>query len=187
MEPTQQQPEPTQPQPTQPMQPKNKKGVWILVILIILVVLIAIFLAIREANTDPSDLAVTVEDALAGSGSVRCTFNEDETGASGVLYVKDGVIRSDIDNADGITNSVIVNPEQVYFWQEGDPQGFIYANPGNQGDPSAPTGSLPTREQIEASLRSQNVDCDAALLSNSYFTPPSDVTFIPFEQAAGSN
>ena len=133
----------------------------------------------------------TLEELLAKGKSVKCVSTAEAEGGKteGEFY---------IDGATGRTKSVtkitqagqtqvmnsIMTKEAVYTWTEGQKQGFLFPVTKTEPTPSAsePTTAEPTAPAAAKPDAKYNMDCEAWRVDDSFFTVPTDVTFV--DQAA---
>jgi hypothetical protein len=126
-------------------------------------------------NQENASVFSTIKDALSKSVSLECNFT-DESGRSTVSYIKNGAVRANISASDpSQSGSVIVKDNRMYFWNE--EGGFTMEFTDEMMEGVAPTGQSSQGQDIVATLEKYKESCKAAVVSDSLFTPPSDVKF----------
>lgn len=130
----------------------------------------------QEADTEATadESMSRMQAAIAGSGSVECTYTGDEA-ADAVSYIKAGEIRT-VAQAEGMTSNMLFQDEQVYVWQEGAAQGFIFSAEEDQDIDDTPVPVRP--DDVEEAAGMENVSCVEADLDDTLFDLPDGVEFM---------
>lgn len=179
----------------------NQKGgaaIWIFVI-----VLLAVggWLLLSSDDSDESEEAATSTDqttetddatsenmseiqaAIAGNGSVECTYTGDEV-AEATTYISAGEVRT-IAQAEGVTSNMLFQDEEIYVWQEGAAEGFIMTADADAETDQTPVPVRP--DEIEEAAGSENVSCAEADVDDTLFELPEDVEFMSMaDMSAGA-
>lgn len=142
-------------------------------------------------STTGGNVFTSIKDALSKSLSLECTFT-DEGGRQTKSFIKNGAVRADITAKDPKeSGSVIVKSKTMYFWNG--KTGFMMQIPEETGAPAqaGTKGSEPENANIMESMEKFKDSCKPAVVADSLFTPPTDVTFQDFSKmmqppAAGS-
>ncbi len=117
----------------------------------------------------------SIRDALSKSISLECELTDSE-GRTTKAYIKNGAIRADMTDPDpNNSGSVIMKDKKIHIWNG--KEGFTMELPD---DPNAmgESGSETTQgDQILNDLENYKDSCKPAIVSDSLFTPPTDVTF----------
>jgi hypothetical protein len=114
----------------------------------------------------------TIKEALSKSMSLQCDFT-DEEGRKTVSYIKNGAVRADITSTEADeSGSVIVKDKRMYFWNN--QGGFTMEFTDEQMESAQ--GSAQGQDIIQ-SLEKYKQSCRPSSVSDSQFTPPSDVKF----------
>ena len=148
-----------------------------------------------QTSTTGGNVFTSIKDALSKSLSLECMFT-DEDGRQTKAYVKAGAVRSDftgkIANESG---SVIMKDKKIYFWNA--QGGFMMEVPEE-----TPAAGEPTTKEtpggvgdIMETMEQYKESCKPAVVADSLFTPPANITFQDFSQmmqqaapgAAGTN
>ncbi len=173
-----------------------KTGVILLIVVLLLLVGGAAFLLLSKNTTSPATTTPSsaknasptgantfssIQEALTKSMSLQCDYT-DTTGTKTTSYIKGGAIRSDIVMASGSKgeSSIIVKDNTMYMWtgKEGTKMTFdtdsimAKVTPGAQKE----TSTQKPGDVID-SLEKYKQSCKPATVSDSLFTPPSDVAF----------
>lgn len=126
-----------------------------------------------QVATNSGGVFGSIQEALSKSLSLQCQYT-DQTGKQTTAYIKAGAVRADVvgtNPSEQYNNaSIIVKDKKLYIWDNTKKQGMMLAMTDNQ---VAPTGS----PDIMGSLEKYKNDCKPAVVADSQFTPPSDVTF----------
>jgi hypothetical protein len=164
------------------MATKNSKGMYLVIgVIVILLALFAFYFMSSKKNltgplgsTKGGNVFTSIKDALSKSVSLECTFS-DESGRKTTSYIKNGAIRADIvSSIADESGSVILKDNKTYFWNN--KGGFVMTV-----KPDANTaGGNPVQSQgdsIMKDLEKYKDSCKASVVSDSLFTPPSNVKF----------
>ncbi len=121
--------------------------------------------------------AVTsIKDALTKSVSMECEYEEGTTKTK--AWIKNGAIRADVVSEDEQSNGSFImkdKDKKMYFWNE--KEGYVMTIPDSEEvEGSESTESSPTND-IMKDLEEYKDHCKPAVVSDSLFNPPSDVTF----------
>jgi len=123
----------------------------------------------------------SIQDALTRSLSLECSFT-DETGRQTKSYMKGGAVRADFTSSKPEeSGSVIVKDKKMYSWNA--QGGFMMELPDESDvqtttEPGAPNQAGNMMESLEKYKES----CKPAVVSDSLFTPPSNVNFQDFSK-----
>ena len=126
----------------------------------------------------------SIADALSKSLSLSCDFS-DEQGRHIVSNIKNGAVRADITAQTAQeSGSMIMKDKKIYFWNA-QKQGFMMTLPDVTGAP-VPTGSenkgQATQQDMMNTMEKYKQYCKPAVVADSVFTPPSDVTFTDYSK-----
>ncbi len=131
-------------------------------------------------ENDTGNVFTSIQDALSKSVSLKCDFT-DESGRKTVAYVKNGAVRADIASPNANeSGSVIVKDKKIYFWNA--QGGFMMEVPETTPEEGAAKPETMQGQDIVGSLEQYKDSCNAAIVSDSLFTPPSDVDFQDFSK-----
>lgn len=123
----------------------------------------------------------SIKDALSKSLSLECSFTDAE-GRQTKAYVKSGAVRSDFTGKTANeSGSVIVKDKKMYFWNS--QGGFMMEIPeetpvAGQKAPETP-GSV---GDVMGTLEKYKENCKPSVVSDSLFTPPTNITFQDFSK-----
>lgn len=160
--------------------PKN-----IVIVLIVIVIIGAgAFWYLRGQKMSPQGNVVTsIKDALSKSVSLECNYTDQE-GRVSKTYIKNGAVRANYTGKTAQdTGSVIMANKKLYMWTA-DKKGFMMEIPDVTGTPNEPKsgGNLSQRDNLMSDLEKYKNDCKPAIVSDSLFTPPSDIDFQDFSK-----
>jgi len=131
--------------------------------------------------------------SLMGMGQNQaCTFEDVQSGSSGVVYVSSGKVRGDFsydDNGNLMSSHMINNGKDMYVWTDDGQEGYkmsvesvtnmnISGMPGPTEamvDRNSPENMLDVNKQIDYSCTNWGVDA-------SKFTPPSNIKFNDYSE-----
>lgn len=117
----------------------------------------------------------SIRDALSKSISLECELTDSE-GRNTKAYIKNGAVRADMTDPDpNNSGSVIMKDKKIYIWNG--KEGFMMELP-DEPNAMSESGSETTQgDQILDDLENYKDNCKPAIVSDSLFTPPADVTF----------
>lgn len=131
----------------------------------------------------------SIKDALSKSVTLECNYTDDQ-GRVSKTFIKNGAIRSDyIGKTEDESGSVIVSGKKMYMWTP-KKEGFTFeipdVTPEPNVSPAAGTGTsgqgLSQKEDLMSNLEKYKQDCKPGVVSDSLFTPPTDVKFTDYSQ-----
>lgn len=119
-------------------------------------------------------------NAFEGSGSVKCTY-EDENG-SVTTYVKNGMVRIESSgSSEGQNGNAIMKNDTLWTWETGSSKGFMMKNVSQyQDDPNVPEENKMTAEEIRTDIEQNQAQCTNKNISDSMFDAPTNVVFQDF-------
>lgn len=137
-----------------------------------------------ETNDVTSDNMSEIQAAIAGNGSVECTYTGDEV-AEATTYISAGEVRT-IAQAEGVTSNMLFQDEEIYVWQEGATEGFIMT--ADRDDEESNRTPVPVRpSDVEEAAVSENVSCAEADVDEALFELPDGVEFMSMaDMSAGA-
>lgn len=118
----------------------------------------------------------SIKDALSKSVSLECEFT-DESGVKNKTFIKNGAIRADITAPTAEqSGSAIVKEKKMWFWNA--QGGFVLTLPEDDGTDTAKADDKSSQaDDLLEDLEQYKDQCKGAIVSDSLFTPPSDVQF----------
>lgn len=133
-------------------------------------------------------VANTVEKALMGSGSLECSY-EDENGTAFTTYVKNGMVRSNVTNDayPDQSGSIIVKDGTTYMWndeyaimmlQDEDIETEVTQDEVEQSGETIP--QFKSQKDLEDEIDQYKANCTKASVSDDMFEPPTDREFVDF-------
>ncbi|OGH18601.1 MAG: hypothetical protein A2868_02450 [Candidatus Levybacteria bacterium RIFCSPHIGHO2_01_FULL_40_15b] len=160
---------------------KGKQGLIIAVIIIAILAALGYFYFGKSASLPgaKSTVFTSIQDALSKSLSLKCEYT-DTNGIKATAYIKNGAVRADTTSPNvNESGSVIMKDKKMYFWNA--QGGFMMEIPDVTPEPgsSAPKEASQA-ENIMKDLDQYKESCKPAVVSDSLFTPPSDVKFTDF-------
>lgn len=130
----------------------------------------------KDSSTNSSSAFTSIKDALSKSLSLECDFT-DTDGRLSKVYIKNGAMRGDFTGATADeSGSMIVKDKKMYFWNEN--EGYVMAMPDEEGM-DYDDSSMQANEGSDflKEIEQYKDNCKPAVVSDSLFTPPSDVAF----------
>lgn len=174
----------------------NKKVLAIIVVVLLLLLGGWYFMNSKKSPTGTTPGATTSEnqggmkslkDLLSSGVAQKCTFSStDESGSNeGITYVSAGKVRGDFTTtvSGKITKSHMISDGKTsYIWTDGEKDGFKMTIP-DATPTSAKTDTSNSQVSSEGDLN-QKMDykCSGWVVDNSFFTPPTNVTFNDFSK-----
>lgn len=137
---------------------------------------------VEQGQTQDSNVFTSIKDALAKSLSLECTY-QDEKGNETKTFIKGGAVRVEAKmSAEGkTTNSqAIMKDKKMYTWDDATKKGVIFEIPEEslQTTPSAQAPAGDNKgESLLADIEKYKDSCKTSVVSDSLFTPPTDVEF----------
>jgi uncharacterized protein YxeA len=171
----------------------NKKVLPIIVVVLLLLLGGWYFMNSRKTGTPGSSITESqggmksLKDLLSSGVAQKCTYSStDESGTNeGVSYISGGKVRGDFSTtiSGKVTKShMITDGKTSYIWTDGEKDGFKMTIP-DATPTSAKTDTSDSEVSTEADLdQKMDYKCSAWVVDNSYFTPPTSVTFSDFSQ-----
>lgn len=140
---------------------------------------------VGQGQTQDGNAFTSIKDALTKSLSLECTY-KDEKGTETKTQIKGGAVRVEAKTTtEGKeTNShIIFKDRKMYTWDEATKKGVVFELPEEslQTTPSTEAPSSDNKgESFLADIEKYKDACKPAVVSDSLFTPPSDVEFQDF-------
>jgi Flp pilus assembly protein CpaB len=138
-----------------------------------------------EAVTE-AEQGMSMRDLVARGESVECTFNHttDVSQSSGTVYVADGKVRGNFDvNATEVgqtfTAYMIADGGMSYVWSSMLPQGFMVPIAETSAEVGSEADGIDYNQKLDYS-------CEPWATDESFFVPPSTVTFIDVSTMQGA-
>lgn len=159
-----------------------KKLLPIIIVVVLVVAGVGGFLVMGKGGKSSSPLSSatgtfsSIKDALSRSMTLECEYS-DETGRKVKSYIKNGAVRADVVSSNvEESGSTIMKDKKMYFWNA--QGGFTMTLPDDQGTAEGQEESKNSqgKELLEDLERYKN-QCKTSVVSDSLFTPPSDVKF----------
>ncbi len=123
-----------------------------------------------------SNAITSIKDALTKSVSLECEYEDGTTKTK--AWIKNGAIRADVTGADAQSSGSMImkdKEKKMYFWNE--EGGWVMTIPDSD---ETTTGEVPesnSTSDIMKDLEQYKDSCKPAVVSDSLFNPPADVTF----------
>lgn len=149
------------------------------------------FLQSQKSATQQNNVVTSIKDALSKSASLECTYT-DEEGRQSKTFMKNGAVRSDFTGkTTEDTGSAIITAKKMYMWNA-NKEGFMMdipeVTPSAESTTETDTNSQNAqKDEIMKDLEQYKESCKAAVVSDSLFTPPSDVKFTDYSQMMQQN
>src|SRR3989344_3901856 len=142
---------------------------------------------INQGQPQDGNVFTSIKDALSKSLSLECKYN-DEKGTESTTHIKGGAVHVAAKTlADGkeTNTQVIMKDRKMYTWDEATKKGVVFDIPEEnlQTTPStqAPSGDN-KGDSFLAEIEKYKDACKPAVVSDSLFTPPTDVEFQDFSK-----
>lgn len=178
------------------------KSLPIVIVILLLLVGGGIFLAAKNksqtpgaattsSNQSPSqdgNIVTSIKDALSKSLSLECTYNDD-SGSETKTYIKAGAVRAEskVITQEGTEtySQVIFKDRKMYTWDTATKKGVVFEVPEEtmqeaqsfEITPATGTTGDNQGESFLAEIEKYKDACKPATVSDSLFTPPTDVEF----------
>lgn len=160
----------------------------VLIIVVVAVILVigggAFWYVQSQQSGSQQNVATSIKDALSQSVSLECAYTDGE-GRQSKTYIKNGAVRSDYTGqTPQESGSVIVQENIIYVW-DAQKQGFKMEIPEVSGTPQETdpvAAGVTQKENLLAELEQYKDACKPSVVSDSLFTPPTDVTFTDYSQ-----
>lgn len=162
----------------------NPKLIIIAVIVLILLGVGAYFMMGKKGmdynamESEGSNAISSIKDALSKSVSMNCEFT-DSMGRVSKVSIKNGAVRGEFTGT-GTEESgnMILRDNKMYVWNNG--QGFMMEIPEGEWD-NAMNGEGEAGDYLKE-LEQYKDSCKPAVVSDSIFTVPTDVTFTDYSK-----
>lgn len=129
----------------------------------------------NTTSSSGSNAFTSIKDALSKSLSLQCEFT-DSDGRSSKVYIKNGAVRGDFSGATvEESGSMIMRDKKMYVWNGA--QGFMMELPDENMDYDGDGTTQNQGESFMKEIEQYKESCKPAVVSDSLFTVPSDVTF----------
>lgn len=173
-----------------------KKIIPVTIIVILIGIGLYFFLTIKKGSTSSvggsnsmaegnktgnnENIFTNIRDALSKSVAFSCTY-PDPTGKTRITtYVKNGVIRvSNIINQESAAGNMIMKDNKIWIWDEVKKEGMIFSINKDQITPGQ--SQKDQREEMIDEMQKNSQFCKIENVSDSLFTPPSNVKFQDLE------
>lgn len=136
-----------------------------------------------NTSEDNENVITSIRDALSKSMTLECNYDDSESGTKVQAYIKNGAVRTNITAKDPKSSgSTIIKDKKMYFWnQDG---GFMMEIPEISITPTEDDSSSQNSnpEDVIEGIERYKDSCKPAVVSDSLFTPPTDVKFQDFSQ-----
>lgn len=128
-----------------------------------------------------NELANMFMDAFEGSGSIVCTYQDEES--QGTAYIKNGMVMAETSGTDGAQyGNVILKDDTVWVWEANSNEGFMMENISeHQGDTSMFEQYSTDPDEIRREIEQNRPNCRQENVPESMFVPPSNVNFQTIE------
>lgn len=133
--------------------------------------------AVAEGEV-PSQNPQTINEvnaALRSTGSVRCEWIDEDSGADGLAFIKNGSVRVETKPLDGEQQIILHNSVGTYIWEPNADTGLVIKAALKPDQQIARFG---VRSELENYIRTnERVHCASHNMSDEQFQVPADVTF----------
>ncbi len=131
----------------------------------------------EQAKTESNNLFSSIKDAMSKSLSLKCEYQGVE--GKTTTYVKGEKVRviTETTGAEATIANLIFKDNKMWVWNEGEKEGFLFEIDNQDVDEQEDLSGQSNREEIIEELEQYKDQCSTAVIQESMFTPPSDVTF----------
>lgn len=156
----------------------------LIIVGVILIAAIGYFVVMNKGSlsSNPTDV---VNNALTGSGSVKCEYT-DEEGRQITAYVKGEKMRTEIVGGTEGSMSMIYKDKTSWTWDNTKKQGMMFkapeVTPAEGKEVTEVTPATQDSDEVKAQLEKYKESCKNQTLADSMFDPPTDVTFQDYSQ-----
>ena len=170
-----------------------KKYLWPAIIVVILILAVVFYYLGQSGKTsdqssstsipktESGNLFTSIKDAMSKSLSLKCEYQVE--GIKTTTYIKGDMLRITTEAADAETGNgnAIVKDNKMWIWTEGEDEGFLIELTQEDvvvEEQEAKTASDTTsREDVIKEIEKYKDSCSQAVVADSMFNPPADVTF----------
>ena len=129
-----------------------------------------------------------VTDIFSKQLSLKCQFKDPES-TDTTVYIKNGAIAMQSKKS-----NVIMKDKTMYIWEEGKKEGMTmeidpttYTAPTGSANTTQPSGDeKPGIGQFMKEMEAYKQSCTPSVVSDSLFTPPSDIKFVDLSKLMNS-
>ena len=141
---------------------------------------------VMTGNNAGGNVFSSIKDALSKSLSLKCVYKS-ETGVETTSYIKAGSVRVMVaGTAYQEPNNTIMMGQKMYLWNDVDKTGFVYeikksaVTPGQTDQTNRQ--NVGKEEAILSQLEKYKNACKTAVVDDSFFKVPTDVSFQDFSK-----
>lgn len=151
----------------------------IIIVVILLLLGVGAYFVLGNGKNSMMGSAVnkitSAKDMLTASVSMHCEY--DENNMHSKVDIKNGAVRVDsTGQTEDQNGSIILKGKKMYMWRG--TEGYVYDIPDEVDENGKTVDSQSTqKEDLMKSLEAYKDACKPAVVSDSIFNPPSDVTF----------
>ncbi len=130
----------------------------------------------KVAQQQGGNILTSIKDALSKSISLKCDYPDPVTKANITSYIKNGAVRvTNMTMGKEGTGDAIMKDNKMWIWSTGNKQGMMLTLNTKSATGGVPTGNQ--SEQVLAEMEKYKNYCKTEVVSDSLFTPPTDVNF----------
>lgn len=161
--------------------PLNPK---VIIIAVVLLLLVGVGISMMMGKNTSKDGSVStgsnaftsIKDAFSKSLSLECEFT-DETGTKSKVFIKNGAMRGDFEGGEAMeAGSMIFKEKKMYFWN-GKEGSMMTIPDAVEGDTTTTDTQSLNPDNFFKEVEQYKDSCKPAVVSDSLFTAPADVTF----------
>lgn len=132
----------------------------------------------EDSGTKAESFVGTLKEAIALGVGMECTYMFEGNEYQGVI--KGENYKGEMLSADGKLVSVIMKDNCMWTWEQGSAQGMTFCTEEvvMEGEDEVNGGASIWDQPESASSSDANYNCNPATISDSQFTPPTDVEFL---------
>ncbi len=157
-----------------------KKLLPLIIVAVLVLAGVGGYLVMGKKGANPLSSATnsftSIKDALSKSISLECDYT-DETGRKVKSWIKNGAVRADVasSNADE-SGSTIVKDKKMYFWNAKSAISLTLTDEA-QKEVNSQANEITKDKEVVNEIEKYKSSCKPAVVSDSLFTPPSNVNF----------
>ncbi len=193
---------------------KGKSSTWVIILVVVILFLLGGYFYLNNRGSakvggPASNLQKTngnvftsIQDALSKSLSLQCNYPNKNGGGNTSVYIKGGAVRimgyatANANQGQPQYGQALMKGGKIYIWDDKTKQGMMMSF--NLQEMMKNAGSTKVTAAPQQATNNQGGDflkgleqyknyCKAAVVSDSYFTAPTDVKFVDFQQQIKNN
>ncbi len=163
-----------------------KKYLSIIIVIIVLVVIGAFVYfnnsskqggSTEQVKTGGNNVFSSIKDAMSKSLSLKCEYQSVE--GKTITYVKGEKVRviTETTGTEATIANLIFKDNKMWIWNNGEKEGYIFEIDEQSASEQEEMPNQANKEEVIDELEQYKDKCSAAVVQDSMFNPPSDVSF----------